>query len=91
MNAPISLIDVAAEKRNESRRVRTLQNMRASLHALGIELGRIETLGNRERADALWKVRGTFKHLDLSARSLQDESQELADAEFIKELLPEKG
>jgi hypothetical protein len=78
VNAPVSLLDVAAEKREESRRVRTLNNMRASLHAIGIELGRIQTLGNRDRAAALRTVRARFAHLDLSALSLQTESEQLA-------------
>lgn len=81
MNAPISLLDAAVEKRAERRRIRTLQNMRASLHSLGIELGRIETLGNKDRAAALRKLRSTFAHVDLSALSLQTESEELAVAD----------
>ncbi len=81
MNAPVRRIEAASEKREERRRIDTLSRMRATLHALGLELGRIQTLGNAEREMALLGFRTRLAQVDINAQSLERESGALAVAD----------
>ena len=80
MNASVHQFPVSA--RAEARRLRTLHGIRAGLHALGMELGRIATLEDDEAAIALREWARRMIAQAARGESLAGEFEALASEAF---------
>jgi hypothetical protein len=80
-DAPIQLADVAYEKRMERHRLSVMSHMQHSMQAQILEIERIKKLGAAEAAKAVKHFRERIAHLNLTARSLQQDFEELCDGE----------
>lgn len=78
MNARI--VQLVPQDSGEKRRARTMADMRCALHASGIELARIATLGDAEAAKAMRNWVDRLQHQVNRGETLADEFQELTES-----------
>lgn len=91
MIAAVALIEAAAEKREERRRVATMCNMQATMHSIPIDLERAKGLGNAERAAAFAGMAHRLELMKRAALSLRAESLELAELDAIQFVAPDEA
>ena len=78
MNAQV--IELVPRESGESRRARTIADMRHALHSLGLELQHISTLGDAEAAVAMKRWADRAQHQVNRGETLADEFSELAES-----------